>query len=108
MACDGAGTDNWSNGWIVFTDYDPPGQIGAGDALLRMFGPVGTRNSLTSSGTNLGYVSFGRTGTATFSNAATAPQTFKVRTTPCETDLVRTVTITPLGRAASQAITTCP
>lgn len=111
LACTGAGTDNWSSGWMVFTDYDPAGQVdaGSGDTVLRVFGPVATNNSLSSSGANLGYVSFGRTGAATFSNGLTAEQTFKVSTTPCDTELVRTVTITPLGRAASQhPATTCP
>jgi type IV fimbrial biogenesis protein FimT len=102
-ACDGTGTDDWSNGWIVFTDYDPPGQIdvGSGDAVLRVFGPVATRDSLTSGGANVGYVSFGRTGTAKFPNAAVLLETFTLLTTPCEGDLVRTVTVTNLGRAAS-------
>jgi len=107
-ACDGPAADNWSGGWIVFTDYDPPGQIDAEDALLRVFGPVATRNSLSSGGANVGYVRFGRTGAATFSSgSATDPRTFTVLTTPCESDLVRTVTITPLGRAASQPAA-CP
>jgi len=109
-ACDGTGTDNWSSGWIVFTDYDPTGQIdaGSGDAIVRVFGPVATRNSLTSGGSNVGYVSFGRTGAAKFPNAADLQETFTILQTPCASDLVRTVTITTLGRSASKTDATCP
>jgi type IV fimbrial biogenesis protein FimT len=108
-ACDGPGTGNWSNGWIVFTDYDPAGQVdaGAGDVVLRMFGPVSTHNTLSSIGANVGYVSFGRTGEATFPAAGTM-QTFIVKQTPCVNDLVRNVTVTNLGRSASKTDATCP
>ena len=103
LGCVGPGTNDWSTGWIVFTDYDPPGVVdaGAGDVVLRVFGPVAARNNLTSIGANVGYVSFGRTGAATFPVAGN-PQTFMVKQTPCVNDLVRTVTITTLGRSASK------
>ena len=108
-ACDGPATANWSSGWIVFTDYDPPGVIdaGEGDTVLRMFGPVATRNTLTSSGVNVGYVSFGRTGAATFPVIGVT-QTFILTQTPCVSDLVRNVTVTNLGRSASKTDATCP
>lgn len=110
LACDGAGTDNWSSGWIVFTDYDPTGQIdaGSGDTVLRVFGPVSARNVLSSGGANVGWVSFGRTGAATFPDAAALIETFTVKQTPCVNDLVRNVTITNLGRSASKTDATCP
>jgi type IV fimbrial biogenesis protein FimT len=108
-ACDGPGTGDWSNGWIVFTDYDPAGQVdaGSGDVVLRVFGPVSARNNLSSMGVNVGYVSFGRTGEATFPAVGTV-QTFKVKQTPCVNDLVRDVTVTALGRSASKTDAVCP
>jgi type IV fimbrial biogenesis protein FimT len=106
--CDGAVAD-WSRGWMVFTDYDPAGQVdvGSGDTVLRVFGPVATRNALASRGGNVGYVSFGRTGAARFPNAADLVERFTVQSTPCTTEMVRTVTVTNLGRSASQT-DTCP
>jgi type IV fimbrial biogenesis protein FimT len=100
-ACDGAATANWSRGWMVFTDYDPAGQVdaGSGDTVLRVFGPVAARDVTTSA--NIGYVSFGRTGAARFPDAAAISETFSVQSSPCETDMTRTVTVTNLGRSAS-------
>jgi type IV fimbrial biogenesis protein FimT len=108
-SCDGPTTASWSGGWIVFTDYDPPAVIDAaeGDTVLRVFGPVATRNTLTSSGVNVGYVTFGRTGAATFPVAG-IQQTFILMQTPCVTDLVRNVMVTTLGRSASKTDATCP
>ncbi len=45
--------------------------LAAGDVVLRVFGPVSTHNTLKSTGaSNAGYVSFTRTGTARFPDAA--------------------------------------
>ena len=107
-ACDGNGTVDWSNGYMVFTDYDPPGVIdaGEGDTILRVFGPASTHDTVKSTGT-IGYVSFTRTGNAKFPGAAANEVLFKVRATPCENELVRMVGITSLGRSASKT-GTCP
>lgn len=106
--CDGTGTVDWTGGYMVFTDYDPPGSVdaGAGDVVLRMFGPASTHDTVKSTGT-IGYVSFTRTGSAKFPDAAANEVQFKVSSTPCESDLVRMVMITSLGRSASKT-GTCP
>ena len=107
-ACDGGGTSDWSRGWMVFTDYDPAGQVdaGSGDAVLRVFGPVAARNVMTSP--NVGYVSFGRTGVAHFPDAAAISESFTVHSTPCDNTMIRTVSVTNLGRSASSSTVPCP
>ena len=109
-SCDGAGTINWSAGYMVFTDYDPPGVIdaAAGDVVLRVFEPVSSHNTLKSTGaSNAGYVSFTRTGTARFPDAAAFEADFTVASVPCDNEWVRTVSVTNLGRSASKT-DTCP
>jgi type IV fimbrial biogenesis protein FimT len=110
-SCQGSATNDWSGGWIVFTDYEPAGQVdvGSGDAVLRIFGPVSKNIALTSDGGNVGYVSFSRTGTAKFPNSADNAESFTVVSTPCDagTSLKRTVSITGLGRSDSKT-DTCP
>jgi type IV fimbrial biogenesis protein FimT len=108
-ACTGAATDDWSGGWIVFTDYDPAGAVdaGVGDEVLRVFGPVAQKIALNSHGANIGYVRFGRTGSATFPAAGTSA-TFYATTAPCEAGYVRKLTVRALGRTATEAQDTCP
>ena len=108
-SCDGTGIADWSGGYMVFTDYDPPGAVdaGSGDTVLRVFGPVATHDTLRSNGSNTGYVSFSRTGTAKFPNAAALQVAFTVTATPCNNDRVRTISITSLGRSASKT-DVCP
>jgi type IV fimbrial biogenesis protein FimT len=102
-SCDGLGVADWSRGYIVFTDFDPVGVIdaGAGDTVLRVIGPVATRDSLTATSGNSGYVSFSRTGMAKFVSGDARRMTFMVRSTPCQADAVRTIAITGLGGSAS-------
>lgn len=109
-SCAGTGTDDWSSGWIVFTDYDPAGAVnaGAGDEVLRVFGATAQGIVMNSNGANVGYVQFGRTGAVKFPNAAAVSATFYVKTTPCESDFVRKLTVRALGRTASEATDTCP
>jgi type IV fimbrial biogenesis protein FimT len=109
-SCDGVGTVDWSQGWMVFTDYDPVGVVdaGSGDTVLRVFGPVATQDVLGSVGSTSGYVSFGRTGVARFPDATLLAISFLVRPTPCDTTMLRTVTITNLGRSASSSTGACP
>jgi len=105
--CDGVGVSDWSRGYIVFTDFDPVGVVDAGDTVLRITGPVATRNSLLATNGNSGYVSFTRTGMARFVSADPRRMTFMVRSTPCQADAVRTIAITGLGGSASTA-DVCP
>ena len=89
---------------MVFTDYDPPGTVdpGEGDAVLRVFAAAATRDTVQSTSTT-DYVSFTRTGTAKFADAAASEVKFKVMATPCDNEWVRTVSVTNLGRSASKA-----
>lgn len=107
-SCDGPGVADWSGGYMVFTDYDPAGVVdaGAGDTVLRVFGPVTTPDTLKSTGNNIGYISFSRTGTAKFP-AALNEAFFKVTATPCRNQFVRTISVTTLGRSQSKT-DVCP
>jgi type IV fimbrial biogenesis protein FimT len=108
-SCDSASASDWSRGYMVFTDFDPVGVVdaGAGDTVLRVIGPVATHDSLKATSGNSGYVSFTRTGTARFVSADPRKMTFMIRSTPCQADAVRTVTVTGLGGSASIA-DVCP
>lgn len=103
-ACDGTGTADWSNGWIVFTDYGTTGVVEAGapssDAVLRVWGKVHTRDTLTSVGGGIGYISFGRTGSAKFGNGANSAE-FTLKPQDCSAQLQRSIKISTLGRSAS-------
>jgi type IV fimbrial biogenesis protein FimT len=104
-SCDGTGTNDWSAGWIVFTDFDTAGQLDANDAVLRVFSPVATNNKLTSG--NVGYVEFDRTGAAKFPDSASNGEEFTIQSVPCEDDFVRKIEIGILGRSDSKS-DTCP
>jgi type IV fimbrial biogenesis protein FimT len=109
-SCAGAATDDWSTGWIVFTDYDGPGTVDGTDEVLRVFGATAHDVTMKSDGANVGYVQFSRTGVVKFPTADAPTESFFVRTTPCETDLVREISIRSLGRTASTTPTAdaCP
>jgi type IV fimbrial biogenesis protein FimT len=108
-SCDGLGKSDWSRGYMVFTDFDPVGVVdaGAGDTVLRVAGPVATNDSIKATSGNSGYVSFSRTGLAKFVSADPRKMTFMIRSTPCQADAVRTVSVTSLGGSASVA-DVCP
>lgn len=109
--CDGGTTVNWSNGYMVFTDFDPVGvvDVGLGDTVLRVVGPASTHTTVKVTSTASGYLSFARTGVAKYVGVSpTADMQFTVYPTPCQTDAVRQVTVSSLGRSASKSVTTCP
>jgi type IV fimbrial biogenesis protein FimT len=102
-SCDGTATLDWSAGWIVFTDFDTAGQLDSNDAVLRVFGPVATKNKLTSGTVGVGYVEFDRTGAAKFPDSASNGEEFTIQSVPCEDDFVRKIEIGVLGRSASKS-----
>jgi type IV fimbrial biogenesis protein FimT len=106
--CDGTGNADWSGGYMVFTDYDPVGVIdaGSGDELLRVIGPAADHDTVKAT-TNIGYVSFSRTGTVRFPTNDN-PAVFFISSVPCDPSRLRSVSITTLGRSASKTETTCP
>ncbi|MET0232681.1 MAG: GspH/FimT family pseudopilin [Rhodanobacteraceae bacterium] len=109
--CDGTGNIDWSRGYMVFTDFDPVGVVnaGAGDTVLRVVGPAASHDTVKATGSASGYLSFTRTGTAKFVGVApNVAMEFTVYPTPCQTDAIRKVTVTSLGRSASQTLATCP
>ena len=48
-----SGTNDWSNGWLVFTDLNSDGvyDAGAGETLLRIFKPVSAGSAITETST---------------------------------------------------------
>ena len=110
-SCDGTGNANWSGGYIVFTDFDPVGVVdaGAGDTVLRVADAAAVHDTVKATGTASGYVSFTRTGTAKYIGVApNVSMEFTIYSTPCQTDAIRKVTVTSLGRSASQSLAVCP
>jgi type IV fimbrial biogenesis protein FimT len=107
--CDGTGVNDWSGGYMVFTDYDPVGSVdaAAGDTILRVIGPVASRDVLHSTSGNAGYVNFTRLGTANLVGAVDQEVTFQVYATPCVDDTARRISVTSFGRTASMQ-DTCP
>ncbi len=113
LACDGTGNVNWSGGYIVFTDFDPVGVVdaGLGDTVLRVVEAAAAHDTVraTGAGAASGYVSFTRTGTAKFVGVTPSVfMEFTVYPTPCQSDAIRQVSITSLGRSASKPLTACP
>ena len=108
--CDGTGVIDWSGGYIVFTDFDPVGVVnaGSGDTVLRVIDGAAAHDTVKATGPASGYVSFTRTGTAKYVGIApNIDMQFTIYSTPCQADAVRRVTVTSLGRSASQTAA-CP
>ncbi|MCW8988029.1 MAG: GspH/FimT family pseudopilin [Gammaproteobacteria bacterium] len=47
-----SGTNDWSNGWIVFADTDSDGVIDTGESKLRIFKPIAAGSAITETSTN--------------------------------------------------------
>jgi type IV fimbrial biogenesis protein FimT len=102
-ACDGAGTADWSAGWIVFTDFGVAGTIeaGQGDAIVRAWGGVNTGDSVTSVG-GYGFITFDRAGSVKFDGGTGVLQdSFNIKPQSCQPGQERVVTILKIGRTSA-------
>lgn len=101
--CDGAGTADWSSGWIVFTDFGVPGVIeaGQGDTIVRAWGRVNTNDTVTSVG-GYGFITFDRTGSVKFDGGTGVLQdSFNVTPQGCQPGQQRVVTLMKIGRTSA-------
>jgi type IV fimbrial biogenesis protein FimT len=101
-ACTGAGTADWSDGWIVFTDFGVAGTIepGQGDTIVRVWGKVSTNTTVTSQG-GFGFITFDRTGAVTFDGGTGVLQdTFNVKPQG-QASQQRNVSIMKIGRTSA-------
>lgn len=46
-----SGTNDWSNGWLVFADADADGVVDTGETVLRIFKPIATGSTITETST---------------------------------------------------------
>jgi type IV fimbrial biogenesis protein FimT len=96
----------WSNGWIIFSDYDMDGEVDAADDILRVGDalPAGfTIKVAAENGADGARVTFGRQG---FENPAGATHTFEF----CldEFEAGRRVTVNVAGSPTTVPMATCP
>ncbi|MEY3182037.1 MAG: hypothetical protein RLZ35_22 [Pseudomonadota bacterium] len=101
-------TTAWSNGWIVFTDYNNDGVInttGGTDTILQVFPMQGKNSNMTStiSGAFASYASFGTNGIP----IANKQISVSIKPTGCTGNYGRTVYLTAAGRVII-ANATCP
>jgi type IV fimbrial biogenesis protein FimT len=91
-ACASATANNWTNGWLVFTDQGATvGAIDAGEPILQTSRAVTPGLQLTSS--NVGFLQFGASG------SANTTATFGIQHSGCTGNNRRRIEIVPTGRA---------
>jgi len=99
-----SGTNSWATGWIAFADLDGNIAINGSDAMIRVHGPVGGGNTITSQGfdvttataVNTSYVQYNSRG-----NINGLPQTFAIcDTQPGNDKRARGVNVLPMGVVA--------
>ncbi|MEJ2347257.1 MAG: GspH/FimT family pseudopilin [Gammaproteobacteria bacterium] len=98
-----SGTNAWATGWIAFTDLDGNIAINGSDAMIRVHGPVGGGDTITSQGfdtsgtaVNTSYVQYNSRG-----NINGLPQTFTIcDTEPGNVKRARGVNVLPTGLIA--------
>ena len=64
----GAGSGDWSQGWIIFTDPNNPGTVDAGEQLLRVHGTLPGNSTFIGNTNVVNRVSFSAQGLARGSN----------------------------------------
>lgn len=96
-----AGSTDWSTGWLVFADGDGDGTVDAGEAVLRVWPPLGGGNTLTA-GSHL-RVTFTAAGSATGFN-----DTFRLCDKRGTTEM-RAIVINAMGRSyVEKGTKACP
>ncbi|MGA2562942.1 MAG: GspH/FimT family pseudopilin [Steroidobacteraceae bacterium] len=84
----------WQNGWIVFSDVNGNGQLGAGDTLLKVQSPFGSTDTFNASN-NIEWVTFNREGFAVGLPAAGALLT--LHASPINSSSTRCLSLTLVG-----------
>lgn len=96
-----AGSTNWSTGWMVFSDANGDGTVGADEAVLRVWPALNTGNTLNT-GTHL-RITFTSTGFATG-----YMDTFRLCDTRGKAE-ARSIIINAMGRSYVEKVTaSCP
>lgn len=85
--------DDWSTGWLVFTDQDAAGVVDAGDQILQRFAAVPAGVTLLTN--NRPAVRFGASG---LPPTGAVDTTFTIKPSVCVGNNQRTVKITATGR----------
>jgi type IV fimbrial biogenesis protein FimT len=104
------GKDTWSDGWIVFSDFDPSDGanpvVGTGKCIDKEDCIMATRTGLTAGNTfttTTDDIRFLPTGLSTLG----AEVEFKLKAKNCEKNEARKVTVTPQGHTRVSTCTSC-
>jgi type IV fimbrial biogenesis protein FimT len=89
----------WQNGWIIFSDVNANGQLGAGDTLLKVQTPFSATDTFTASN-NIQFITFNREGFAVGLPAAGALLT--LHASPVNSSSTRCLSLTFVGMATVQ------
>src|ERR1700683_3152880 len=84
----------WQNGWIVFSDVNGNGQLGAGDTILRVQTPFSATDTFAASN-NIEWITFNREGFAVVLPAAGALLT--LHASPTNSSSTRCLSLTLVG-----------
>jgi type IV fimbrial biogenesis protein FimT len=87
----------WQNGWIVFSDVNGNGVLGAGDTLLKVQPPFSSTDTFNASN-NIEFVTFNREGFAVGLPAAGALLT--LHASPINSSSTRCLSLTLVGMMA--------
>jgi type IV fimbrial biogenesis protein FimT len=94
-----AGVNNWSTGWIVFTDINANGTLDGADVRLQQW--PATTGGITLNSTTRSFVRYASTGVSSGS------ETFSLLKPGCSGNYARRITISNTGRIGS-AVVACP
>lgn len=94
-----AGVNNWSTGWIVFTDINANGTLDGADERLQQW--PATTGGITLNSTTRAYVRYASTGMSSGS------ETFSLLKPGCVGNYARQITVSTTGRIGS-AVVACP
>ena len=84
----------WQNGWIVFSDVNGNGQLGAGDTILKVQTPFSATDTFAASN-NIEWITFNREGFAVGLPAAGALLT--LHASPVNSSSTRCLSLTLVG-----------
>jgi type IV fimbrial biogenesis protein FimT len=102
---------DWSNGWIVFTDFNANGTVDTdaadNDTVLRYQQKFGGTDTFTTTNSTNDWVTFNRDGFAIGLNTNVSSQLlFRLQTTPVNTQWTRCLQITLAGQMTTEHVGT--
>ena len=119
------GKDTWSDGWIVFSDFDPTDgsdpDVGTGtctgkeDCIMRTISGLSQGSTLTTTAKSLCFLPTGLSGTApsaatehcTTAASTVLPVEFVLKAGGCQKNQARKVTVTTQGHTLISTCTSC-